>query len=592
MRQWTWLLLLCACFLSIAAAQSLPITLSQAEVTVRLNQNDGSPDQVRELGLQQLPWKWDDHFLRQSGMMQFRFDIALDEVLVNQIRKDGKGVALSTLKMGNRYRFRLNSGNWTAVGWDETTTQLRLRPRWHLLADNQLKAGSNVLEVQIKAEPAINAGLTAIELDTESASLDKHLQRITTRYATALVVGTLSAVLCFISLAIGWATREKFFWLAAAAEAAFSISQADWLIDYPPVSTWVFNAARSVLFAYYAGLMCWISTLLVKPSAPSLNRAIQVYLWLALPVLALGAAAGDYRVHQIYWNGATLLLVSTCVGRLTYWSWRGADAAVYIYTVGAWMALSFGLYDYALDLLPAGLAMLRLGDYSFLVFNFGLGAVVVQRYLKAQKELSSLRLSNTLQSETATYRERQRMMQDIHDSVGSQLVALLGLVNSRAPREQIQSHTADALDELRMAVDAIDNKDGELTVVLASLRHRLQPRIDAAQLRLVWQVDALPKLEKLTHQNIQHIQRILLEVFSNIIQHANATQVVLSARYDADAKVCHICVRDDGTGFDAAATTGRGLSNIQSRAEMLGATLSISKTEPNGTTVNLGIFVQ
>ena len=191
----------------------------------------------------------------------------------------------------------------------------------------------------------------------------------------------------------------------------------------------------------------------------------------------------------------------------------------------------------------------------------------------------------------AALMERQRMMQDIHDSVGSQLVALLGLVNGNAPRAQIQAHTSDALDELRLAVYAIDKVDGDLAVVLATMRHRLQPRLDAAKLNLLWQVDALPKFEKLTPKDIQHIQRILLEVFSNINQHAKATEVRLSACYNADAKVCQITISDNGKGFDAGSTTGRGLANMQSRADMLGAALSITPNEPGGTAVKLAIAI-
>ena len=272
-------------------------------------------------------------------------------------------------------------------------------------------------------------------------------------------------------------------------------------------------------------------------------------------------------------------------------SWRGANSTVYIYTVGAWLAFIFGVYDYAIEFMPSNFGQIRLGYYSFLVFNFALGTVVVQRYLTAHEQLGFLRASQKVLAENATYRERQRMTQDIHDAVGSQLVALLGLVNSNAPRAQIQTHTLDALDDLRMAVDAISNVDGELTVVLASLRHRLQPRLDAVELRLIWQVDELPKFEKLTHQDIQNVQRILLEVFSNIIQHAKATEVLLKACYNARANMCQIIISDNGTGFDADASAGRGLSNIQSRADMLGATLSITRNEPSGTAVKLEIAI-
>ena len=125
----------------------------------------------------------------------------------------------------------------------------------------------------------------------------------------------------------------------------------------------------------------------------------------------------------------------------------------------------------------------------------------------------------------------------------------------------------------------------------ATASTRLQPRLVAANLQLRWQVDALPKFDKLTPKDIQHIQRILLEVFSNIIQHAKAKEVVISARYDAAARVCRISISDDGKGFDASATTGRGLSNMQSRADMLGAALSIIQNNPHGMSVNLGITV-
>ena len=590
-RHLGWLLLLSALFAGAAVAQSLPLKLSQGQLAVTVKHSDGTPDVVRELGMQQLPWKWDNNFLRQRGIMQFRFDFALDEALVKQLKSDGQGLALSSVKMGNRYRYRVNGGNWTAVGWEQTSTQYRLAPRWQLLPANSLKVGSNLLELEIKAEPANDSGLTEIELGYQAASLAVHVQRVTTRYATALVVGMLALLVCLTSLAIGWVTKEKIFFVAAAAEAAFAVSQFDWAIDYPPVSTWVFNAGRYVLFSAYVGLTCWVSTLLVKVSAPRVLGAVKIYLLLALPVLALGAAMGDYRVYQFLWSGVTTLLVSFCAARLFYYSWAEANAVVNIYTVGKCLTLAVGLYDWVLDLIPAAMGMARVSDYAFLVLNVVLGAVVVQRYLIVHKERDMLRVSGRLQAENATYRERQRMMQDIHDSVGSQLVALLGLVNSNAPRDQIQSHTAGALDELRLAVDAIDKVDGDLTVVLATLRHRLQPRLTAANLQLRWQVDALPRFDKLTPKDIQHIQRILLEVFSNIIQHAKAKEVVLSARYDADAKMCRISISDDGQGFDASATTGRGLSNIQNRAEMLGATLSFTRNEPHGTSVNLGIAV-
>ena len=591
MKRWCWLLLLSTLLTGSLLAQSLPLRLTQGELSVTLDHSDGSPDSLHKLGMQQLPWKWDRSFARQRGIMHFTFEFALTDALASQIKTDGVGLGLSSLNMGNRYRYRINNNQWTEMGWSELTTQFRVIPRWNLLTTNALRSGSNILELEIKAEPASDSGLSNIELDLVTPSLAMHSDEVFKRYATALVIGTLSTIVCLLSLAIWRLNRDKFFLITAVAEGFFAVRQTDWLVDYPLVPTWVFNAGRSVIFAYYAGLTCWVSVLLINKHAPWLNRFIQLYLWTALPVLVAGAAFGEYRVYQIFWNALTLLLVGTCVARLSYFSWRGSDVTVYLYTAAAWLALGFGVYDYLLEVFPIGFGQVKLGNYSFLLFNFGLGAVVVRKYWESHDSLQLLRLTRDQQTRQAALLERQRMMQDIHDSVGSQLVALLGLVNSNAPREQLSSHTSDALDELRLAVDAIDNVEGDLTVVLATLRHRLQPRLVTGNLQLRWQVDALPKFDKLTPKDIQHIQRILLEVFSNIIQHAKAKEVVLSARYDAIAKVCRICISDDGIGFDANATTGRGLSNIQSRADMLGATLSITQNKPHGTAMNLGIAV-
>ncbi len=569
---------------------TLPLKLTQAELTATVTERDGEATQTHALGMQQLPWRWDRTFARQRGLMQFRLEVPLDAQLVKQLQASDKGLGLSASNMGNRYRLRVNSSEWTYVGWDEPTTQFRQKPRWHMLAAKELRPGNNVIELEIKAEPANDAGLSIVELGEAEASLKAHTNSYAAIYSLAVLVAVLSFLVCFLALVIGGLTREKFFWVAGLGEAAFFLRQLDWWIEYPPVPTWIFNGSRALLFAWYTGLMCWITLILVKKQAPWLERCIKAYMYAVFPVIVFGAYVGEHRIYPIGWGGIAAIMVIACAVRITYHAWRDSDAAIYIYTFGGWVALIFALYDYAGELLPTGFGQLLLGNYSLLVLSIALCVVIVQRYLLTRKALDDLATSRNLQAETATYRERQRMMQDIHDSVGSQLVALLGLVNSSAPHAQIKTHTAQALDELRMAVDAISSVDGELAVVLGSLRHRLQPRLEAAQLHLVWMVDELPKFTKLTHHDIQHIQRILLEVISNIIQHANATQVMLSARYDSDARVCRICISDDGTGFHPGTTTGRGLINIQHRAELLSATLSITQNEPRGTVVTLGVI--
>jgi signal transduction histidine kinase len=180
-------------------------------------------------------------------------------------------------------------------------------------------------------------------------------------------------------------------------------------------------------------------------------------------------------------------------------------------------------------------------------------------------------------------------MADIHDTVGAQLVGVLDLIRTKAPHEQLEIETADALEDLRIAIDAIQPVNGSLTVVLATLRHRLEPRLSATGIQLLWHVEALPRLANLTPQMIQHIQRIVLEAISNVMKHAKARTITFTAQSLYEGKTVVIQITDDGLGFDEAAltSTGQGLRTMRFRAEAVGAVLTFSKAEPYGTRLTL-----
>jgi signal transduction histidine kinase len=84
-----------------------------------------------------------------------------------------------------------------------------------------------------------------------------------------------------------------------------------------------------------------------------------------------------------------------------------------------------------------------------------------------------------------------------------------------------------------------------------------------------------------------------MEALSNVLHHANASHVTLSARREAESTIA-IVVADDGRGFDPADTSsGRGLSNMRKRIASVstGASLSIDSAVGRGTTVRLALDV-
>ena len=160
-------------------------------------------------------------------------------------------------------------------------------------------------------------------------------------------------------------------------------------------------------------------------------------------------------------------------------------------------------------------------------------------------------------------------MREIHDGIGAQLVGLLNMVpDERNDRAALQEQVRLALDEMRLAVDSLQPAFGELTAVLATLRYRLQPRLAAAGIELVWDMAALPVTALPSPQAALHLQRILLEAFTNVLKHARATRVAMQVRWRGEpdrAVVIHMA--DNGSGGRATRRRpGHGLQNMRSRA--------------------------
>ncbi|MBS7806773.1 ATP-binding protein [Variovorax sp. PCZ-1] len=577
-------------YASEARPIKLPLEVMQADLKVTVFANDAGPTQTHSLGIQQLPWRWDRVFVRQRGVMHVKLDFPLDAESVKQLQEKGKGLGLAAANIGNRHRLRINGGQWQSTGWDKKNSQNRQKPSWYLLPAKDLRSGGNVIELEIQAEPANEAGLSVIEIGHSEQSLKKHSGEVITLYSVFAVIVSLSFWVSGIAIALALLTREKFYAVAASAECCFFLRQLGWLVEYPILPTWVFNALQLSLHVFYAGLMFWISQILIDKPLPWLERLLKTYLFLCIPIVTLGMYLGDYRFYPVALPAAMLIISIICATRLVYYAWMKKDWILYAYAFGGVLSIVAGSSDFVHDNSQSGFGSHALTNYAFATLSITMFFLVAYRYLSTRDALHELNMARNLEAELATNRERERLMQDIHDAVGSQLVGLLSLVNNSAPMKQIKSHTERALGEMRLAIDAINTTDGDLSLVLASLRHRLQPQLSAAQLDITWQVDAARKLGKMSYSDIQHIQRIILEVFSNIMQHARAKKVVLTAQSDVSDDMCWICISDDGVGFNSSQTKGRGISNMHKRAEILGAILTIEQNKPSGTIVKLGFL--
>ena len=109
---------------------------------------------------------------------------------------------------------------------------------------------------------------------------------------------------------------------------------------------------------------------------------------------------------------------------------------------------------------------------------------------------------------------------------------------------------------------------------------------------MIWDVATLPPLAELSPQAVLQLQRILLEAFTNVLKHAQAKQVTVSARWvpagEGYPPEVQLRLTDDGIGpqpTPEGAPAGHGLANMRVRAASIGAVLHIGPAIEGGTCV-------
>lgn len=243
------------------------------------------------------------------------------------------------------------------------------------------------------------------------------------------------------------------------------------------------------------------------------------------------------------------------------------------------------LFAFALILMLV--ARTRMQQSDLRILNAQLEQRVQEKH--AELEANYEKISAAEQRE-AVLSERERMVREMHDGLGNQLVSTLAMVESgQFSSAEVEEALRDALDDLRIMVHSLDQQETDLLGLLAIVRERLEPRLARQGLRFNWQVEDLPDIAPLDPEQAGHVLRIVQESLTNIIKHANAKTILIATRIDGDRRC--LIIEDDGCGGgDFVATTGggRGLVHMRERAKQLGGELEVTAgTGGQGTRVTL-----
>ncbi|HEC18470.1 MAG TPA: hypothetical protein ENI97_03920 [Gammaproteobacteria bacterium] len=184
--------------------------------------------------------------------------------------------------------------------------------------------------------------------------------------------------------------------------------------------------------------------------------------------------------------------------------------------------------------------------------------------------------------EQGAHEERQRIARDLHDDVAARLLTLVHRAND-AGYEKL---ARQALSALRDTIYTLGTQEPQaLGNLLADMRHEIQQRTEVIDIQLDWKTTgAMDELYLNPRQHI-NLQRIMQELVSNVISHAQADR--LSVHIDIEPKQLSVNVCDNGiNGYRSDWTPGKGLNNIQNRIGELKGTVSWQAARPQGCCVH------
>ena len=446
------------------------------------------------------------------------------------------------------------------------------------------RAGENTLHIRVQGFGIGGEGLWDVRIGDMERLRPAWLVREIPQRIIPQALFALMAASTFFGLLVWWRERRARYPHFMVVMLLWTVFLAMFVFPTPPFTRYawmvfivvlltIFNWTLLHLFYHYSeSSWRWYPRVLHAVSALTLLAAVVI-------ILHGDAEHGSRQMGLLMIPNALLRVLATAMLLQSAWrqrSWRG-------YALAATEVLWFSGQLQILAILVGWLTPepFRIDPACALPLYLVLQFFFVERFVREREQAAR-------EQQTAIIAERGRILQDMHDGMGSQLVTALRLIKREDGDRAVAARTIEeALEDLRLIIDSLDETSQGLLAKLANLRYRLEPRLEALGIRLRWEVEPLPELAALTPQSALHAMRIVQEALNNAVKHARPTTITISISRQNDAAV--IGVADDGSGFnsDLAGNAGRGLPGMRKRAEQLGASLRVGQRDGGGTAVSL-----
>ena len=491
---------------------------------------------------------------------------------------------------------------------DEHTHVQWQRPHLLSIDPKLLVPGSNTMLIQT----AYRAGhhvLGRVEIGA-LGELSARYEREYFLTSTLTWIGaTLAAVLALIFGVLWLRRRDALTGLITLAAVIWCARSATFLVEIMPLGLrfWM----RLLYFATKGGFAAVITILLLRmANLHNRREELMILLYAALGAVAFVVTAQYAASYlDLLWAPGLILMPAFAVvvalnNRLRarqspHWFVIAASVLIFVawahdYAAGVgWLAADSTMaLHWAGPLLLVALATPLVDGFADILREAESARAELETRVREREQLLKRNFERLRQSERAQAenQERQRIMQDMHDGLGSQLLSSLMLVERGAvTNEQVAQILRESIDDMRLAIDALAPEQTDLGSALGNLRFRMEPRLRAAGIELIWDARNLPEEVKLHQDAVLPALRIVQEAMTNALKHSKARtlRVTLGVEKVNEASWLDIRVADNGRGVVDENTSGRGLLNMRNRAQKIGALLNIETKAGAGTVVQL-----
>ena len=473
------------------------------------------------------------------------------------------------------------------------------------VAAASLRKGSNVVDVVMTNSAIPILGFRGVNLGEYHEFVRGGRHRNFMIYDYRMIGGIVAGILALLALVLIFRSAEREFalWLFALALTWSALNLQYYWYDWP------FGAPAQILFRFALLVLlplawlnlidCWTghgirwlrwglaaiygvalvvwTPLLLSDSVSWYLPSIEFLEWWAwaLGIASVARVAWHLitRREDRYWELALLILCVTAMIVDTF-----DDGSFHVSNSAPILFLAL-----ALAFLARNIRLFR----SMNEFNSLLAGQLKER--EGELAVQYARQEELARRETLVS-ERQRLMRDMHDGIGGQLMSLLFASRRQSiPQAELTGSLQLVIDELRLIIDSLDTVGETLGTALATFRARIEPKLSAAGIDLHWSNTLPGTVDHLGARDVLQIFRIVQEAVTNVIKHANSPTIDIEIGVDqADPNAIRIKIADAGSGMGTPDGDGHGMENMKARAAAINGSIIVDSSA-QGSAITLTV---